>query len=224
VKGLTGIVLGMAAIGTLSSVFMNVVALSVQRPVEFFWVTADGDGNPTIECEAQVLEQPAIRPSAITSFARDAVLNVNEFTYLSWDAVLPEALEAYFTPSAARIYMRGFENSSLLKTVKENYYESGSISTFPSVIISESSQDGRREWVVQVPTTTYYQTGGSRSDSRYRARVRVVHRLYTVRVVEQEPSPENFRGVAVVDMASRDISNPAEFYRSDALGEIGGRS
>lgn len=219
-KGMTTIILGMSAVGTLSAVFMNVIALSVQRPVDFFWVTADASGQPTIECEAQVLDQPAIRPSAITAFARDAVLNVNEYTYLSWDAVLPGALESYFTPTAARLYLRGFETSPLLATVEKNYYQSTAISTFPSIIVSETEVgEERREWVVQVPTTIYYQTGGSKTDSRFSARSRVVHRLYTVRVVEQAPSPENFRGVAVVDMSSRSIGSPAEFTRNTPLSD-----
>lgn len=222
-------VMTLCAIGSVSALFMNFVALSAQDPVEYTWITANADGKQSIACDAVVLEQPIIRPDAITAFARDAILAINDYTYLSWGVVLPEALDAYFTPAAGRVYLRDFQGSRLLKTVNRNYYRSSAISTFPSVLVNETSFGDRREWTVQVPVTVYYSTGTlltnsddgtSRGGARHR---RTVHRIYTVRLVEQKPTHANYRGVAVVDVNAASVRGVQEFLKANArLSSEGG--
>jgi len=220
IKGLTTITMTMAVLGTVSAAVMNWIALYQQDPVEYTWITTGDDGKQTVACPAVVLDRPIINNASITAFARDAVLSINDFTYLSWDVTLPEALEAYFTPYAAKLYLRDFEASRLLTAVQRNYYRSSALSTHPSVIVEELDTSGRREWLVQVPVIINYSTGNVRptdetesrrtADSRSR---RSTYRIYTVRLVEQKPTHRNFRGVAVVDMTSVSVRGPQEFSK-----------
>lgn len=231
IKGLTTITMIMAALGTVTAATMNWIALYQQDPVEYTWITTGEDGKQTVACAAVVLDRPIINNASITAFARDAVLSVNDFTYLSWDVTLPEALDAYFTPYAAKLYLRDFEASRLLSAVERNYYRSSAISTYPSVIVEEQDIAGRREWLVQVPVIINYSTGNVQpsnettsrwtADSRSR---RSTYRIYTVRLVEQKPTHNNFRGVAVVDMTSISVRGPQEFSKpKNQLNVIGAR-
>lgn len=230
-KGLTTLIMGLAVFGTMTAAAMNWIALYQQDPVQYTWITTDEEGKQVVACPAVVLDRPIINNAAITSFARDAVLSINDFTYLSWDVALPEALEAYFTPYAAKLYLRDFEDSQLLRQVESNYYRSSAISTYPSVLVDETDAAGRREWLVQVPVIITYSTGNvrasedqvSRRTATSRSR-RSTYRIYTVRLVEQKPTHSNYRGVAVVDMTSVSVRGPQEFSKpKNQLSVVGAR-
>lgn len=232
IKSLTLLVMLLCFAGTMSAFFMNWVALYQQDPVEYTWITSNSQGEQEVACPAVVLDRPIVSATAITAFARDAVISVNDFTYLSWDAALPDALDAYFTPYAGRFYLRDFEASRLLRAVQKNYYRSSAISTFASVLVSEQEVGGRREWTVQVPVTINYSTGnvqildeeGQRNHTEASRTRRSVHQIYTVRLIEQLPTHRNYRGVAVVDMTSVSVRGPQEFTKpSNTLNVVGGR-
>jgi hypothetical protein len=231
-KLLTPVVMALCFFGAFTALFMNWVTLYKQDPVEFSWVTTGHSGSSEVVCNAVVLDRPIVSTKAVTDFARDAVLSLNDFTYLSWDVALPEALDRYFTPYAAEIYFKDFSNSKLLAQVQKNYYRSSSISTYPSVLASEVDIAGRREWVVQVPVTINYSTGsvqlfdvsGKRRETAASRTRRSVYQVYTVRLIEQLPTHKNFRGVAVVDMSSVSVRGPKEFSKpKNALNLKGGR-
>lgn len=232
IKSLTLITMVLCFLGTLSALFLNWVALYQQDPVEYTWITSNEEGKQEVACPAVVLDRPIVSTKAITDFARDAVLSVNDFTYLSWDVALPDALDTYFTPYAGRFYLRDFTASRLLSQVQKNYYRSSAISTFPSVLVSEEDLGGRREWSVQVPVTINYSTGniqilnesGQREETAASRTRRSVHQIYTVRLIEQLPTHKNYRGVAVVDMTSVSVRGPQEFSKpSNMLNVVGGR-
>ncbi len=186
------ILMAAVAITTVVLLFLTFVLVFVTEPDRFVWAH-DGTGEEV--CRPVVLETPAIGLVTVAEFARDAVIEINSYDFLNWDAEIPAALNAYFTPAAARNYLRGFERSRLLANVRESYFTVSAISTRPPMVVATYAVSGRRAWDVQIPVQIFYQTGAVTLAGGETQRTQ--HEVFTVTVVEQAPSRENFRGVAV---------------------------
>lgn len=213
-RSLTTVVLAATLFGMLTATGL-VFSSFVGDPTEFHWATVDEQGEVSVECEAVVLDKVNIELDAISRFAVDAVINANTYNYLSWDRVVPMALDAYFAPYAADVYLHAFSNSQLLAVVKKNYFESSAVSTFPAVIIGEGiASGGRRTWTVQVPATVFFTVGASEEGSPIVEQS--VHQIFTVEMIEQSPTPQNFRGMAVIGMSSKKVDGQRDFFRLNA--------
>lgn len=205
------------------AIFVMVLTLAYStEPVAHTWATdrqgetvggfaVAGEGELVAACTPIHLERPSISYRTIADFATEAVIAVNSFDYLDWDRQLPEALNRYFTPRAGQIYLAQFGRSSLLNSIKNNYYTVTALSLRPGVVVSEIDIPGQREWTVQVPIRIYYQTGiatltGGRTDATQ-------DQVFTVTVVEVPPSDQNFRGVGVRSVANTRIRQTDELDR-----------
>lgn len=211
-KALTSVILSVCLVGMFSAAALTFSSFVWGDPTEFHWATIDHEGNINVECKAVVLEDALIENDAITRFAVEAVINLNSYNFLSWDQAVPRALEEYFAEYAARVYLNEFSSSRLLQSVRRNYYRSSAVSTFPAVIVDQDEDtNGRRTWTVQVPATTFYSTG--RDEGKADVVEQTVHQIFTVDLIEQRPTPENFRGVAVIGMTSKKVDGQREFFR-----------
>lgn len=192
------------------------------EPVVYTWATdrdeitvggfaAAGEGDLRPVCAPISLDQPTISYRSVAEFATEAVLAVNTFDYLDWDRQIPEALGRYFTPRAGRIYIYQFERSTLLDSIRDNYYTVSALSLRPALVVSEVNIPGEREWTVQVPIRLYYQTGvatlsGGRTDATQ-------DQVFTVTITERPPTDQNYRGVGVRSIANTRIRQTDELDR-----------
>lgn len=218
-KVITNVVMGATAFGMITAIGMVIASFVLGDPTEFHWATISDDGQVQVECEAEVLPHANIELDAISRFAVDAVINANSYNYLSWDKVVPITLDAYFAPRAAQVYLDIFSQSQLLRVVQKNYFESTAVSTFPAVITSEGkATGGRRTWTVQVPATVFFTVGAAR-DGRPNVE-QTVHQIFTVEMIEQRPTPENFRGMAITGMSSKRVDGQREFFRLNTKDRV----
>lgn len=212
------------AVAGVAIVLMTFTLAYNTEPVEFTWVT-DSDPDSTASgfsevadpstlrttCTPIFLDVPPISYQTVADFATEAVIAVNTFDYLDWDAQLPEALNRYFGPRASRIYLYQFKQSALLRSIVSNFYTVSTLSLRPALVVSEIDIPGERQWVVQVPVRVYYQTGavsvnGARTDAKR-------DQIFTVTVVELPPTELNFRGVGVLSMANTRVREVDELDR-----------
>lgn len=211
-KALTAVILSVSMLGMFSASALALASFVWGDPNEFHWATIDEDGVVNVECEAVVLTQAIIENDAITRFAVEAVINTNSYNFLSWDKAIPTALDEYFAEYAGRVYLAEFQASPLLRAIQRNYYRSSAVSTFPAVLVDQGTgAGGRRTWTVQVPTTVFYSTGSGEGNPDVVQQT--VHQVFTVDLIEQRPTPENFRGVAVIGMTAKKVDGQREFFR-----------
>lgn len=205
------------------AILMMVLTLAFStEPVLYTWATdrdensaggfaVAGEGELRPACAPISLEQPMINYRTVAEFATEAVIAVNTFDYLDWDRQIPEALGRYFTPRAGRIYLYQFERSTLLDSIRDNYYTVSALSLRPALVVSEVDIPGEREWTVQVPVRLYYQTGvatlsGGRTDATQ-------DQVFTVTITERPPTDQNYRGVGVRSIANTRIRQTDELDR-----------
>lgn len=186
------VLMATVCIAAIVLLFLTFVLVFVTEPDRFVWVK---DSSDDVACSPVILDEPAIGLVTVAEFARDAVIEINSYDYLNWDTVIPAALNAYFAPAAARNYMRGFERSRLLANVRDSYFTVAAIATRPPMVVSTYTISGRRAWDVQIPVQIFYQTGAVTLAGGETQRTQ--NEVFTVTVVEQAPSRESFRGVAV---------------------------
>ena len=82
------------------------------------------------------------------------------------------------------------------------------------MVVASSQIDDARSWTVQVPVTVRYQTGVTNADGG--ATVQQQSEVFIVTVLEQRPSLDNYRGVAINDIAATGVENV------DDLDRLGG--
>lgn len=191
-------------------------------PVAFIWAAPESGqvrsvadaaaaDDLVVACEPITLDRPPINYRTIAEFATEAVIAVNTLDYLEWDQQLPTALNRYFEPRAARLYLAQFERSSLLGSIRSNYYTVSALPLRPALVVSEVTIPGVREWTVQVPLRIYYQTGvatltGGQTDAEQ-------DQVFTVTIVELPPRADNYRGVGVRSIANTRIRQTDELDR-----------
>lgn len=218
------ILTGACFLGGVSILFLSLVTVYAVEPVEFTWGTDhrsageerldDIEGEVAASeitplCEPRFLDQPSISYATIAKFATDAVLAINSYDYLNWDQAIPAALNQYFTPAAARSYYNQFSRSNLLRTIQSSYYTVSALVVRPPIVTSSTKGlTGPREWEVQVPVTLYYQTGASTIEGGTTANKQT--QIFSVRVIEQPPTQENFRGVGVVGFTTSAVRSLTE--------------
>lgn len=184
------------------------------EPVAYTWVKAllNAGGEPVANdyepaCEPRVLAQPLYSRQALAKFAAEAVIDLNTFDYLNWDQVLEPASERYMTPQAARLFMTSFRRGRLLAGIQREYLSVNAQLTAPAIITAESDVAGRKSWQVQVPVEIYYGTGARTIEGVRMRRDLTQNFVYRLRLVEQAPTPSNFRGIAISEIAATPISS-----------------
>lgn len=192
----------------MAVLFMTAVLVHATEPEDFVWqVSADGeeqqDSSADTGCVPIELDQSQIAIKSIADFATEAVLTINSYDYLNWDQAIPDGLDTYFTPAAARSYFAQFSSSRLLRTVTSSYYTVSATTARPAMVISTGSATGVRSWQVQIPITLRYQTGVTNAGGG--STVHSQNEVFTVTVLEQNPNAANFRGVAINDINNQTI-------------------
>lgn len=187
--------------------FLSAVLVYGVEPEEFLWQVGSAEagvqGEAGSACVPIVLDQPQIAIKSIADFATEAVLTINSYDYLNWDQSIPEGLNTYFTPGAARAYFAQFSNSWLLYTVTSSYYTVSATTAKPAMVISSGVEGDVRNWQVQIPLTLRYQTGVTNAGGG--TTVHEQTEVFTVTVLEQRPNAQNFRGVAINDITNQTV-------------------
>lgn len=200
--------IGLIVVTTLVISFFAYVLVYAVEPTTFSWheVEVDHITNATgaegvmgeEACDPIILAQAPIGLGSIADFATEAVIQINTYDYLNWDQAVPDALNTYFTPTAARVYNYLFERSRLLRTVQGSYYTVSATNIRPAMVTSTGTVDGQRTWTVQVPVTIRYQTGVTDAEGGQTAHAE--NEVFTLTILEQSPNRRNFRGVAINDI------------------------
>lgn len=172
-------------------------------PNQTVWVDDKGKES----CPAIELKSPIYADRGIASFAGEAVIEINDYDYLSWDTQLPSALNEYFTPDAARQYYRQFEQSGLLNAVQENYYTIVAQIVRQPVVVTTNTLEEQKVWTVELIAEIYYLTGANTIDGLRSTDDGRQYQLYTVTLIEQPPVNGNYRGVAINSISSRSLNN-----------------
>lgn len=204
---------GLASVAVL---FLTLSLVYSVEPASFVWRVIpagsdierghdlDVEGEAGAACEPVILPRAAIGIGSVADFATEAVIAINSYDYLNWDSAIPEALNKYFTPRAARSYFSQFERSRLLRTVQNSYYTVSALNIRPAMVIATTDTDsGGRSWTVQVPITLRYQTGVTNASGGETAHKQT--EVFTVNVLEQRPNRRNFRGVAINDITNNAV-------------------
>ena len=196
----------------LTSMFLAAVLVYATEPTAFTWRSvppdlpfeeAEAEGAASDACTPLILDRAPVAFKSVGDFATEAVLSVNSYDYLTWDQALPDALNTYFTPEAARTYYGQFGRSRLLRTVTDSYYTVSALSSRPAMVVASGQVEGVRSWTIQVPVTLRYQTGVTNREGGTTAHAQ--NEVFTVTVLEQRPNRQNFRGVAVNDITNETV-------------------
>jgi hypothetical protein len=193
---------GLAA---LTAAFLTAVLVYTVQPVQFTWRAVENASDPqtansTPACDPIIRDKAPVAIRSVAAFATEAVLALNSYDYLDWDQSIPDALNTYFTPAAARTYYAQFQRSRLLGTITDSYYTVSAINIRPAMVIATGYEDGLRSWTVQIPVTLRYQTGVT--DLGGGSTVHSQNEVFTVTVLEERPNRRNYRGVAINAIAT----------------------
>jgi len=206
-------------LGFLTSMLLAFTLFQRTAPTVWTWAGKDAEGQTIEYCEATVLSQPFVDAAAIQDFTKDAALSINNYGYLDWNERLPGILSKYFSEAAAQRYIDLFSRSPLLESVEQNYYSVTARGTLPAAIVEEGFDGQRRYWLVEAPIEVTYSPsqalgfGNRLGDRVSKAKIYVEKRVYTARIIEEPPTSENFRGIAIVDLDSVRVRDFISFER-----------
>lgn len=200
--------LGMVNVFLIAVTTFAAVALFFFTPVaRYVWVSEAAGGSIEAACVPSDLARPIYSMRGVANFAKEAVLELNDYDYLTWDTKLNRVTEQYLTESAAGAYLSQFENSNLLAQVRENYY-SVAAQALREPIVSQTRDNGTyRSWEVQVPVRVYYQTGARTVDGPVTDQKRTQMLIYLVQVAEQPPNRSHQRGVAIYAISTQQLTS-----------------
>lgn len=204
-------------VAAAAALFLTLALVYSVEPTSFVWraipagsdireANEIGEGATSaseVACEPIILPRAAIGIGSVADFATEAVIAINTYDYLDWDSAIPNALNTYFTSRAARTYFYQFGRSRLLRTVQNSYYTVSALNIRPAMVVGTTDSADGRTWTVQVPVTLRYQTGVTTADGGRTAHDQT--ELFTVKILEQRPNRQNFRGVAINDITNETV-------------------
>lgn len=132
----------------------------------------------SVICEIDPKNNPALTDAAIQDFARSAVLAAYSFDYASYRDQLDYATTRYFTSEGRTAFNKALRASGSLNHIISNNLIMKTVVTSAAQIEQRGidSSTGRAFWIVRMPVTTEFYTGGSKPADvqRFVAQVRVV--------------------------------------------------
>lgn len=193
--------------GIAMATFLVVTFFFFTPTATYTWVSANDRGGIETACTPHSLSRPIYSMRGVANFAKEAVLELNNYDYLTWDTQLRRVTDTYFTEDAAALYNWQFSNSNLLAQVRRDYY-AVSAQAVRNPIVSMARDNGRyRTWEVQVPVMIYYQTGVRTLEGPVTDRARTQMRVFVVQVAEQPPTRRRQRGIAIYSISDAPINN-----------------
>lgn len=132
----------------------------------------------SVICEIDPKDNPALTDAAIQDFARSAVLAAYSFDYASYRDQLEYATTRYFTSEGRAAFNRALRSSGSLNHIISNNLIMKTFVTSAAQIEDKGidGNTGQAYWVVRMPVTTEFYTGGSKpaDTQKFVAQVRVV--------------------------------------------------
>lgn len=132
----------------------------------------------SVICEIDPKDNPALTDAAIQDFARSAVLASYSFDYVSYRDQLEYATTRYFTSEGRAAFNRALRSSGSLNHIISNNLIMKTFVTSAAQIEDKGidGNTGQAYWVVRMPVTTEFYTGGSKpaDTQKFVAQVRVV--------------------------------------------------
>lgn len=161
-----GIMLGVPVIGLMLFLFAGYPKYKTVQTVD----------NSVI-CEIDPQNNPALTDASIQDFARTAVIAAYSFDYINYRDQLETATTRYFTSEGRTALNRALRNSGSLAHIITNNLIMRTVVTSAAQIEEKAIDNkGQVYWIVRMPITTEFYTGGSKPADvqRFVAQVRIV--------------------------------------------------
>ena len=121
-------------------------------------IVKDKDGAPHELKNIIPLAEPNLTRTAITNLALSIATQIQTFGFNNADERLI-AMKKYFSEEAWNQFVKAYLSQGVLDTIKTNQQVLTSIATNGAVITKEGLEEGRYQWVVQVPMLVTIQVG-----------------------------------------------------------------
>lgn len=148
--------------------------------------------NNTAVCEVSPESDPRVTPATLTEYAKDAVVNVNSYDYVNYRSRLEAATAKYFTGEGRRQYMASLDSSGNLdKVIKGRLILRSMAINTPQLEEQGRKPTGQRFWIVHVPTSIEFYSGGEQQPRSRQDFIAIVT------VIQTPASATNLKGIAV---------------------------
>ena len=174
------------------SLFVNLILFYnafYRFPIKQFIWTSDAQAV----CDAIPLAEPNISQARLKEFAVSTAVQLNNYDYANWRALINNALTQSFTPRGRDQYRAALQESGILQKVVHGYQVVSAVTTEPANIAGEGRDAGRYFWRVEVPLQVFYRTNVETKAER---------RLLQMTIVRIDPSPINPNGIAIDSVIS----------------------
>jgi intracellular multiplication protein IcmL len=153
-------------------------------------------------CEVPSIAEPFVSSAAVADFSKEALIEVYSYGYIDWRESLNRNTNKYFTPSGRRGFMKSLEESgNLEKIIKGRLYSKAGAIDVAQIEAEGSLPEGRYFWDVKVPFSLSIFLGG---DDKPQASNQF---LATIRVVREQATASNLRGIAVESIITKPYQN-----------------
>lgn len=181
------------AIIVASVVIVIMLFLFAAYPKYKFFQTVDN----SVICEISPQNNPALTDAAIQDFARISVLSAYTFDYLNYRDQLDNATTRYFTSEGRAAFNQALRNSGSLNHIIANNLSMKTVVTSAAQIEDKGvDNNGQAYWVVRMPVTTEFYTGGTKPAD-------VQKFVAMVRIVSTKRDALNTKGIGVMNLTLR---------------------
>lgn len=170
---------GIVILGLLSAVFF--VIHSHQPENRYFATTEDGRLIPMLP-----LNQPNLSTPALLSWVAQATTEVMTFGFNDYRRRLQEASRS-FTKTGWESFTKALQQSRIIETVETNQQVITAAPSGAPIVESEGMNNGRYQWIIQLPLVVTYQSGSKTRSSR----------LLVTLVVVRVPRLESPNGIGI---------------------------
>lgn len=131
----------------------------------------------SVICEIEPQNNPSLTDASIQDFSRTAVISAYSFDYINYRDQLETSTTRYFTSEGRAAFNKALRNSGSLSHIIANNLIMKTVVTSAAQIEEKGVENnGQAYWVVRMPVTTEFYTGGSKPADvqRFVAQVRIV--------------------------------------------------
>jgi intracellular multiplication protein IcmL len=143
-------------------------AAGQEKQYVYFATSEDGRLIPMVP-----LNHPNLSNPALLSWVSQASAEVMSFGFNDYRRRLQEA-SRHFTRTGWQSFTQALQSAQMIETINANKQVVTATPNGAPIIIKESIDTGRYEWLIQVPLLLNYQAGGRSRDERKEILIKVV--------------------------------------------------
>lgn len=149
--------------------------------------TTDNRALCSVSSDAQV----RVSSAGLAQFAKDAVVEAYTYDYVNYKTLVNDISMKWFTDSGRKQYFKSLQESGNLDRVVKGRLILKTMATQTPQIEEEGRRGNVRYWVVLVPVSIEFYSGG---EAQPRSKQ---HFMAYVTILEQEATAVNLKGIAV---------------------------